>query len=66
VNESLHDFLLIVAGVLIGGTVSFFITGLWQLDRFQTECVKRGVAAYDAQTGEWKWTVEPVKKEPAK
>lgn len=26
--------------------------------RWQAECIARGVAEYDAKTGEWKWTVE--------
>lgn len=39
-----------VSGVFLG---AFLERKFWRL-----ECVSRGVAAYDPQTGKWKWMVE--------
>lgn len=53
-------------GVFVGAFVAVWIAIPIANGSWKSSAVSRGVAAYDAQTGEWKWTVEPVKKEPAK
>ena len=50
-----------VAGLIVASLVwlaSFGITLCVCQSVWQAECVARGVAEYDAKTGEWKWKVE--------
>lgn len=47
-----------VAGFIVAGTVGLMAFGISICviqSTWQAECVARGVAEYDAKTGEWKW-----------
>jgi hypothetical protein len=51
-----------ILGLAFGALLGFFAGAGARNDYWKQESLNRGVAAYDSQTGAWKWTVEPVKK----
>jgi hypothetical protein len=51
---------LIIVVLVAGVTIGFCLCG----SSWQTECVKRGHAEYNATTGAWQW--KELAKEPSK
>lgn len=52
-------YTLVVLAVVGGIAAMGYVQGRgYTIDEFQAECIARGVAEYDTQTGKWKWTVE--------
>lgn len=59
-EEAKGGCLVVVFTAAVGGLIcmSSFIAENSCNSRWHREAVARGVAEYDAKTGEWKWTVE--------
>lgn len=59
-EEAKGGCLVVILIAAVGGMIclSAFVSENSCNNRWQREAVARGVAEYDAKTGEWKWTVE--------
>jgi hypothetical protein len=56
IGDLAANALVIVAWVSLFGAVAFVAQSAND-KKWEKECVRRGVATYDQQTSNWKWTV---------
>ena len=54
-NEVLIGLIIISGSILFGFVVGFLTGEVEEKDRWRKELIKRGLAEYNSDTGEWKW-----------
>lgn len=56
-EEAPSSLAFVVIGFLLGCIVATMVTYSFTVKAWHNECIRRGVAHYDPQTGLWKWKV---------